>query len=119
MTDVRFGGLVIGTRDPEGLSGWYLKALGTDGGDILGRPVVEVGGARLVFDRRDDVAPATAEPGRSQINLFTTDLDPLVAHLESLGVTWIRPMEVLPGFGGIGTFADPDGNYVQILAPAR
>ncbi|WP_165949900.1 VOC family protein [Micromonospora sp. KC207] len=117
---VRFGGLVIGSADPQRLSAWYHAALAPDSepGDVLGRPVVEVGGARLVFDKRADVADATTEPGRILINLFTPDIQGAAAHLEGFDVRWVRPVETLPDFGSVGTFTDPDGNYVQLLSPA-
>jgi hypothetical protein len=31
-----------------------------------------------------------------------------------MGVTWVRKVEQMP-FGLIGTVADPDGNYVQVI----
>jgi hypothetical protein len=120
MNDVvqsQFSGLVVGSADPDRLSAWYRAAFAPDDepGDILGRPVIMVGDARLLFDKRDDVAVRAAEPGRVLVNLFVTDVDAARSHLDTLGVTWIRPVETVAGFGSIGTFEDPDGNYVQLL----
>jgi uncharacterized glyoxalase superfamily protein PhnB len=118
MTDAeqaRFAGYVLGCTNPEQLAEWYQKAFKGDTGEILGRPMVVVGGARVVFDQRDDIADRAAEPGRFIINVSVTDIDAIAAHLDGLGVVWIRPVERVVGFGGIGTFEDPEGNYVQLL----
>ncbi|HEY0808040.1 MAG TPA: VOC family protein [Pseudonocardiaceae bacterium] len=112
-----FGGLVVGSTDPGRLSAWYRVAFApdTEPGDILGRAVIVVGGSRLVFDKRSDISAKTTEPGRVQINLFVTDIKAVEEHLNTLDVEWVRPVETITGFGSIGTFADPDGNYVQVL----
>ena len=55
------------------------------------------------------------------LNLNVDDCHAVEAHLESLDVIWIRPVEDM-AFGVIGTVADPEGNYVQVIqwaAPAE
>jgi predicted enzyme related to lactoylglutathione lyase len=120
MTDAeqaRFAGYVLGCTNPEQLAAWYQKAFKGDTGEILGRPMVVVGGARVVFDPRDDITGKPSEPGRFIINVLVPDIDATAAHLDELGVTWLRAVERVEDFGGIGTFEDPEGNYVQLLAP--
>jgi predicted enzyme related to lactoylglutathione lyase len=117
-TTVQLGGLVMGTRDPGRASEWYLAAFGPAAQPaplLLGRPVVTIGGSRLVFDQRDDVAEVSAEPQRVLINLFVDDIQVLENSLNSLHATWVRPVEQIPGFGYIATVNDLDGNYVQLL----
>lgn len=112
VTGIRLGGLVLGSDDPERLSAWYRAAFApsAEPGTVL-----MVGDARLIFDRRDDLEPSTREPGRILINLYVQDMDAVVAHLRTLGVTrWIRPVEHF-GPGLIATVEDPVGNYVQIV----
>jgi predicted enzyme related to lactoylglutathione lyase len=113
----RFGGLVLGSADPDRLAAWYRAAFSPDvePGEVLGRTMVEVGGARLVFDQRADVATEAAEPGRILFNIFVADVQAAEEHLTSLGVEWVRPVESIVDFGSVGTFKDPDGNYVQLL----
>ena len=55
--EVRLGGLVLGTDDPQRLATWYKAAFAPDAesGEVRGRTVVELGAGRLVFDRRDDL----------------------------------------------------------------
>jgi hypothetical protein len=48
------------------------------------------------------------------INLDVDDCRALESHLRSRNVKWVREVTQEP-FGLIGTVADPDGNYVQII----
>lgn len=114
--EFQFSGLVLGTRDPERLSAWYRAAFAPEQepGDVIGRPLIEVGGTRLIFDQRTDVKAEAAEPGRILINLRVPDARAAEAHLRTLDVVWVRKLEAL-GPVLIGTFEDPDGNYVQII----
>lgn len=120
MTDkqqFRMSGLVMSSHDPDKASAWYLTAFGdaAELGTLLGRPVVTIGGARLVFDQRTDIGLRAAEPQRMLINLFCTEIRALESTLEAMGTTWVRPVETVPDFGYIGTVEDSDGNYVQLL----
>ncbi|MFC5830988.1 VOC family protein [Nonomuraea insulae] len=111
-TEIRLGGLVLGSDDPERLSDWYREAFAPAAGSGT---VLMVGGGRLIFDRRDDLEERTREPGRILINLYVGDIRAVVARLRSLGVTqWIRPVEEF-GPGLIATVEDPVGNYVQLV----
>ncbi|MDL4815086.1 VOC family protein [Actinomadura opuntiae] len=111
-TDIRLGGLVLGSDDPERLSAWYREAFAPDAEPGI---VLMVGGGRLVFDRRDDLEPATREPGRILINFYVEDIEAVASHLKSIGVErWIRPVEDF-GPGRVATVEDPVGNYVQIV----
>jgi predicted enzyme related to lactoylglutathione lyase len=120
MSDVaapRFVGYVLGTTDPDRLADWYQKAFKGDTGEILGRPMVVVGGVRVVFDVRDDVSARSVEQGRFIINLFVDDIRATAAHIDTVGTTWVRELEVVENFGGVGTCEDPEGNYINLLAP--
>ncbi|MFL6075138.1 MAG: VOC family protein [Mycobacteriales bacterium] len=110
-TTTSLGSLVIGSADPDKLAAWYREAFapGTEPG-----VVVDLAHGRLIFDRRDDLAAATLEPGRVLVNLHVQDFDATEAHLRELGVTWIRTRSSIPA-GTLATVADPDGNYVQIV----
>ncbi|MFD0689873.1 VOC family protein [Actinomadura fibrosa] len=112
MTEIRLGGLVLGSADPERLSAWYREAFApsADPGTVL-----MIGGNRLVFDRRDDLERSAREPGRILINFYVDDIAAAAAHLKDVGVArWVRPVEDF-GPGRIATVEDPVGNYVQIV----
>ncbi|WP_059007215.1 VOC family protein [Streptomyces specialis] len=113
----RLGGVVLGSTDPERLHAWYRAAFAPEaepGGPGL---VLEVGGSTLIFERRDDVAPKAAEPGRALLTFQVDDIKAAAARLDELGVRWIRPVsDPAPGDPVVlATVEDPDGNYPQIL----
>jgi predicted enzyme related to lactoylglutathione lyase len=110
-TTMRLGSLVLGSTDPERLSAWYRAAFApsSEAGGVL-----ELSSGRLIFDRRDDLEPAPREAGRILMNLDVDDIRAAEAHLRSLDVEWIRPVEPFPA-GMIATLKDIDGNYVQIV----
>ena len=115
--DIRLGGLVLGSGEPERLAAWYRAAFapGAEETSAGGRPAIELGTGRVVFDGRDDLQGTAAEPGRILINLLVNDIAVVQARLTELGAEWIRPVEPLGPNALIATVKDPDGNYVQIL----
>ncbi|MFC4121400.1 VOC family protein [Nonomuraea zeae] len=105
------GSILLGTTQPAKLRDWYRKALApgqTDEGPI------DLGGFWLVIEQRDDVGTKNNEPGRMILNFHVDDFDAVEAQLQAAGVDWLVPAEDRPG-GRFGTFADPDGNYLQII----
>jgi predicted enzyme related to lactoylglutathione lyase len=71
-------------------------------------------GLDLLIDGRSDVAATNAEPGRVVVNFHVDDARATAAHLDSIGVTWLVPLEERPD-GLFATFTDPDGNVLQII----
>ena len=69
---------------------------------------------QLFIEEHSEVSGPTQEPARVILNLDVEDCRALEAHLEQVGATWVRPVAA-ESFGLIGTLADPDGNYVQII----
>ncbi len=72
-------------------------------------------GAIIGFDERDDVADKAVEPGRQMINITVRDVRAAERHLNTLGVTWVRPVEEVGGGWFFSTIVDPVGNYLQML----
>jgi predicted enzyme related to lactoylglutathione lyase len=48
------------------------------------------------------------------LNFHVDDFDAVEAQLRAAGVDWFVPVADRPS-GRFGTFADPDGNYLQII----
>lgn len=48
------------------------------------------------------------------LNFHVDDFDAVEAQLQAAGVEWLVPAADRPS-GRFGTFADPDGNYLQII----
>lgn len=108
-------GILLGSTDPDRLVAWYRAVLEPLGAEWREHMLVIADGMYIGFDRRDDVGDAVAEPGRQLINFSVRDIRATEKHLNSLGVTWIRPVE-LTDFGAyFSTVADPDGNLVQFI----
>ncbi|WP_405463553.1 VOC family protein [Streptomyces anulatus] len=108
-------GVVIGSTDSAALIAWYRAALEPLGARWAEHLLIVGPGAIIGFDERDDVADRAAEPGRQLINLTVRDIRAAEKHLNSLGVTWVRPVEEVGDGWYFSTIVDPVGNYLQIL----
>ena len=105
------GSLLVGSSNVEAMKDFYQRAFSVSANDM---GAFEFGPVQLFVDEHTEVSGPTKEPARVIINLDVDDCRGLETHLDSMGVTWIRKVEQMP-FGLIGTVADPDGNYVQII----
>jgi hypothetical protein len=110
MTTLKPGSMLLGTTRPAELRAWYIKALAPE---FTGEGAIDLGGFLLVIDGRDDVEAKNNEPGRTIINFHVDDFDAAEAQLNAAGVEWISVADRAKG--KFGTFADPDGNYLQII----
>ncbi|UED82913.1 VOC family protein [Streptomyces profundus] len=112
-------GILIGATDIEPLIAWYRAALEPLGARWEEHLLAVGPGAIIGFDQRDDVAPKAAEPGRHLINITVRDIRAAERHLDSLGVTWVRPVEDNGDGWLFSTVEDPDGNYLQLIQGPR
>lgn len=71
---------------------------------------------RLTVAVHDGVAGTAADPLRIMVNLEVGDITAVHARLAAAGVVFTRPPEREPWGGTVATFADPDGNTLQLLA---
>ena len=110
MTTLRPGSMLLGTTRPAELRAWYIKALAPE---FTGGGPIDLGGFLLVIDGRDDVRARNDEPGRMIMNFHVDDFDAVEAQLTAAGVEWISVAD--RASGRFGTFADPDGNYLQVI----
>lgn len=108
-------GVVIGSTDSAALIAWYRAALEPLGARWAEHMLIVGPGAIIGFDERDDVADKAAEPGRQLVNLTVRDIRAAEKHLNTLGVTWVRPVEDTGDGWFFSTIVDPVGNYLQIL----
>ncbi|MGW4626134.1 VOC family protein [Streptomyces rubiginosohelvolus] len=108
-------GVIIGSTDSEALISWYRAALEPLGARWAEHFLIVGPGAIIGFDERDDVADKAVEPGRQMINITVRDVRAAERHLNTLGVTWVRPVEEVGGGWFFSTIVDPVGNYLQIL----
>ncbi|WP_030163431.1 VOC family protein [Spirillospora albida] len=111
MITPKAGSILLGTTRPAELRDWYRKALAPG---HEGEGPIDFGGFLLVIDQRDDVDVKNNEPGRTILNFHVDDFDVVEAQLRAAGVEWLVPVADRPN-GRFGTFADLDGNYLQII----
>lgn len=108
-------GVVLGSTDPDRLIAWYRAALEPLGARWAEHMLVAGDGMYIGFDRRDDVAEKSAEPGRVLVNFGVRDIHAAQQHLDTLGVRWVRPVELTDFQVWFSTVEDPDGNYLQFI----
>jgi predicted enzyme related to lactoylglutathione lyase len=122
--------------DVTGLAGVLIwtdaarhPAMATFYRDVLGLPVrtqregfisfAWPGGldVRLTIGVHAEVAGPAKDPLRIMLNLGVDDIVGAYERLTRDGVSFTRPPEQEKWGGWIATFADPDGNVVQLLQP--
>ena len=84
-----------------GLGGWYGWRFG---------------GAFLSVGQHSEVKGRAAEPQRVILNLETKEVRAEFDRIKAVGATVIKEPYELEGMW-IATFADPDGNYFQLMPP--
>ena len=77
----------------------------------------EWGDFRLTIGVHDDVHGPSREPLRMMVNLAVDDIHATHRRLARIGVKFSRSPEQEPWGGWVATFADPDGNTLQLLQP--
>jgi predicted enzyme related to lactoylglutathione lyase len=111
--------ILIGSEDPDRLKAYYTRLFGEPGwaeGPYTGW---QLGSGFITVGPHDQVKGSNAQPGRLIWNIETADVKAEFERLKAAGATVIRepyqPGEVPEAW--IATFADPDGNYFQLLSP--
>ncbi|MCY4640082.1 MAG: VOC family protein [Chloroflexi bacterium] len=75
----------------------------------------EWGELRLTIAEHDAVEGPSREPLRTMLNLRVADIAAVHTRLLAAGVRFSRPPEREAWGGIIATFADPDGNALQLM----
>lgn len=111
MTTPPLASLLIGSSNVAAMMDWYRQGFGAVENDM---GAFEFGAVGVFIEEHSDVAGPATQPARIILNLNVDDCRAVEAQLVAAGTTWVRPVEQAQ-FGLIGTAADPDGNYVQII----
>ena len=117
MAELKFSGVMIGSEDPKALGEFYTGALGRDPDMQDGAwSGWSVGGWWLSIGEHSEVHGGAAEPQRVILNLETPDVQGEFERIRDAGATVVKEPYELQGTW-IATFADPDGNYFQLMSP--
>lgn len=76
-------------------------------------------GVRLSIGVHDRIQGGARDPLRIMINLAVEDIGATHARLVAAGVAFIRPPEREDWGGWVASFADPDGNTLQLMQLPR
>lgn len=79
---------------------------------------VEWGELRLNIVAHSQLQGPSADPLRLMVTFFVQDIHAVHRRLAAAGVAFIRPPEQEDFGGWFATFHDPDGNTLQLFAPA-
>lgn len=119
---MKLGSIMIGTADPARLAGYYTALFGTpewdDGSGFFGWDLGE--GTGLGLGPHDEVSGSNVSPGRVMWNLESLDFQAEYDRLAAAGAIVVKEPYDPTGNGSemrIATFADPDGNYFQLMTP--
>jgi predicted enzyme related to lactoylglutathione lyase len=108
--------LNINSERPDDLLSFYRDVVGLPRHpDPERESTLIAGGVELVFDSHSNVRGAATDPERMLLNFFVEDLAAEQRRIESHGVRFIRSAGREYWGGVISTFADPDGNYCQLI----
>ena len=104
------------SEDPARLIAFYADVVGLERIPAIGAGAFRVGGAAFLVDGHSEATGVTKEPNRVLLT-FSVDAAPAEqARLEAAGVTFARSATKEPNGVTVATFADPDGNYCQIIS---
>ena len=112
--------ILIGSENPQRLADFYTKLFGeptwSDGGYIGWM----IGSGAVTIGPHDQVTGQNPQPGRIIWNIETSDVKGKFETFKAAGATVVaEPYGTgdSPDEAQIATFADPDGNYFQLMSP--
>src|SRR5919201_57827 len=117
VAELTFNNVMIGSEHPERWGVFYAG--------VFDRPAdMKEGGwygwrfgtASFSVGEHSEVKGQATEPQRVILNLETEDVRSEFDRIKSTGATVIKEPYELEGMW-IATFADPDGNYFQLMSP--
>ncbi|HYM84282.1 MAG TPA: VOC family protein [Candidatus Dormibacteraeota bacterium] len=111
--------VLIGSEDPGRLAEYYTKLFGEPGWSEGTYTGWRIGQGGLIVGPHDQVHGRNGEPGRIIWNIETPDVDGDAERFRQAGAEVVREPYApdVDGAARIATFADPDGNYFQLVSP--
>src|SRR5437867_2871307 len=112
---LNFNSVLIGSTQPKVLAEFYAKVFSKAPDFVDGEySGWQVGSAYLLVGSHSELQGSAKEPARVLLNFETEHVKEEFDRIRSEGATVAKePYEI--GGGWIATFADPDGNYFQLM----
>jgi predicted enzyme related to lactoylglutathione lyase len=116
---MNFNSILIGSQDPARLTAYYTKLLGEPGFSDGAYTGWMIGNGAITIGPHDQVRGKNSQPGRLIWNIESEDVKADFATFKAAGATVVRePYNFAEAPDTwIATFADPDGNYFQLVSP--
>lgn len=112
---------MIGTMQPKEMADFYRQVFEKEADFTDGNwSGWQVGAGFLTVGEHSEMGGRAKDPGRVMFNLETKEVEKEFNRIKEIeGVEVIKEPYNPGGDGGmlIATFADPDGNYFQLMAP--
>ena len=115
-----FRSILVFSEDPKRLSDFYGKVLQKEPDWVMeGYYGFRAGNTFLTFGPHDKVKGKNPNPDRIMYNFETRDVKFEFDRIKGLGAKVVaEPYQMGGDYDGwIATFADPDGNYFQLMTP--
>jgi predicted enzyme related to lactoylglutathione lyase len=121
-----FNSILIGSENPGRLVEYYTKVLGAPTFSDGGYSGWQIGSGWVTVGPHSEVKGSNASPGRIIWNIESNDVKGDFERMKAAGAIVVaEPYAFDPGDDGaisttaIATFADPDGNYFQLMSPIQ
>ena len=117
MAELKLSNIMIGSEQPDRLGEFYTGVFDR-ASDMKeeGWYGWQVGAMWLSIGEHSEVHGKAVEPQRVILNLETPDVQAEFERIKGIGATVVKEPYELQGMW-IATFADPDGNYFQLMTP--
>ncbi|HET6379642.1 MAG TPA: VOC family protein [candidate division Zixibacteria bacterium] len=113
-----FNSILIGSENPDALVDYYTRLFGEPGWKDGGYTGWLLGGGAVTIGPHSEVTGKSVHPGRIIWNVESTDVRSDFERFKAAGAIVLREPYGFEGEDGlIATFADPDGNYFQLMSP--
>lgn len=112
--------IMLGTSQIKEMAAFYEKVFARKADMVDGEwHGWQVGSAFLTIGTHSEVKGQAKEPQRIILNLETKEIKEEFERIKATGATVVKELYGMEGEEGmqIATFADPDGNYFQLMTP--
>jgi predicted enzyme related to lactoylglutathione lyase len=116
---MNFNSILIGSADPKQLVDFYTKVLGEPMYADDSYTTWQIGSGSISVGPHSEVQGSNQSPGRLIWNIETTRVREEFERMKGAGATVVAEPYGFEGYPDalVATFADPDGNYFQLMTP--